>query len=78
MPDSKRRGEFRAWLDAITVASGAFPDRDRQHDLSGGETRLVAHWAHLPVRLGQEGARHPSVRVTLTASIWPGLEEDEG
>lgn len=74
-PPALRREHFAAWKAAITAASGRAPETDREHEFSSGETRLVAGWEHLPVRLGAPaGQLYPSVTVTLTASIWPDDE----
>lgn len=78
-PPALRREHFAAWKAAITVASGRAPETDREHEFGSGETRLVAGWEHLPVRLGAAAAElYPSATVTLTASIWPDEENENG
>jgi hypothetical protein len=75
-PMRERRERFEAWQAAITRASGRTPDHGHEHAFSGGETRLVTGWEHLPVRLGAaRDELYPTVNVTLTASVWP---DDEG
>jgi hypothetical protein len=82
-PSALRREYFTAWRDAITAATGAEPDTDREHTMAGEETWLAGRWERLPIDLNplwrdlRPGSRAPSVRVVLTASIWPA-EEDEG
>ena len=73
-----RREYFTAWRDAITAASWS-PDTDseREHTSASDEIRLLAMWERLPIDLNprwrelRPGSRAPSVRVVLTASIWP-------
>lgn len=71
VPHAVRREYFTAWLEAITSASGADPDIDRETTMPSGETRLAARWEWIGVGLttGRLGAA--SAHVTLTANIWP-------
>lgn len=76
-PGAQRRERFDAWKAAITQASGRSPDHAHEHKFSGGETRLVTGWRHLPVKLGaKRDELYPTVGVTLAASIWPDEDED--
>lgn len=78
-PHALRREHFGAWKTAITAASGHEPDHGHEHRFSGGETRLVTGWRHLPVKLGaKRGELYPTVNVTLAASIWADDEDQEG
>ena len=56
-PGTARRERFETWQAAITRASGRTPDHGHEHAFSGGETRLVTGWDHLPVKLGREAGR---------------------
>ena len=81
-PHPLRREHFTAWRDAIAAAAWS-PDTDREHIAASEEARLLAMWERLPIDLNprwrdqRPGSRAPSVRVVLTASIWPD-DEDEG
>ena len=77
-PDAQRREAFNAWRAAITSAAGRAPEADREVATQGGETRLVAAWEHLPIGLTLDSKRYPvRAGVTLTASIWPGADDDD-
>lgn len=78
-PHSLRREHFAAWKAAITAVSGCRPEIDREHEFSSGEARLAVSWPHLPVKLGAPADQlYPSATVTLTASIWPDEENENG
>ena len=80
-PHPLRREYFTAWRDAITAAAATDPDTDSEHTFGSEEIRLLAKWDRLPIDLNprwreqRPGSRAPSVRVVLTASIWPDDDE---
>jgi hypothetical protein len=76
-PHPLRREYFTTWRDAITAVTTTDPDTDSEHTFASEETRILAKWERLPVDLNprwrdlRPGSRASSVRVVLTASIWP-------
>ena len=76
----KRRADFEAWKAAIGIAASQDPDHDAEHAFGGpgGETRLVAGWERIPVKLAPAGGVPVTVTLTLAASIWPDDEEEPG
>lgn len=82
-PHPLRREHFAVWRDAIAEAMWS-PENDREHLMQSEETRLLVMWERLPIDLNprwrdlRPGSRAPSVRVVLTASIWPDDEENPG
>jgi hypothetical protein len=82
-PHPLRREWFTAWRDAITAVTSTGRDTDSEHNFRSGETRLLALWKQVPIDLDprwrdpRPGRRAPSVRVVLTASIWPDAENEE-
>ena len=75
LPYAIRGEHFEAWLAAISALAGQEPEHDRETTTPAGETRRVVQWNAIPLR---PGTRYPAVRVTLTASIWPDDDEEEG
>lgn len=82
-PHLQRGEHLAAWREAIAAKTWT-PDTDREHaPTASGEIRLLVMWERLPIDLNPKwrdlrpGSRAPSVRVVLTASIWPD-DEDEG
>ena len=80
-PHPLRREHFTAWRDAIAAAAVVARTPTREHISASEEVRLLAMWERLPIDLNprwrelRPGSRAPSVRVVLTASIWPDDDE---
>ena len=77
VPNASRREALGAWKTAIAAVACRGPDHDTEHSFASGETRLIAGWRYLPVKLAPADGPAPGVDVTLVASIWPDEEGEQ-